>query len=410
MKTILKKSKVKIGVMIFLLMMNMLSPHGVYAYESVDITKKTSLTLTHMEEGHPMNGVEFKVYKVANMTPDANFHVVSEFEDARVSMSTSRTEESWTARAITLEGYLIQKMAEGNPISPTASGVTDSNGNVTMSNLEVGLYLIIGQSKQFDNKIYTPLATLISLPHLEENNIWNYSLSTKTKNAMEDQNNTGDSKSDLSVIKVWKDSGYESKRPEEVTVTLYGDGNEYSTIVLNEKNNWKHTWNNLENNVKWNLVEKNISSAYHVTAIRDGVTFIVTNTIVETPPIPPSGSIPPSDKPYFTLSYNGKLPSESTSPSEHPYLILFYQGKSPSESPLLSLEPGQSLPSLYMNPSKWALLQTGQDKNTSANVQLKLPQTGQLWWPVSYCSMCGLVLLLLGIKLRNKGEAAHVSQ
>jgi LPXTG-motif cell wall-anchored protein len=37
----------------------------------------------------------------------------------------------------------------------------------------------------------------------------------------------------------------------------------------------------------------------------------------------------------------------------------------------------------------------------------KLPQTGQLWWPVTLLAMCGLVALLLGLGLRKRGNDHH---
>ena len=315
-----------------LLVLGMSSSVSAFAYGTVDVSKKAALNLKHCVEDQPIGGVEFKLYRVADMTPDAKFHVVTEFEDARVSMSTDAAEESWSARAITLDSYLIQRRVEGAPIFPVASAITDETGRVMFSNLEVGLYLLIGEPKKIGKKVYTPLVTLISLPCLDASENWDYSPSVQTKIASDRHDRE---EIDISVVKVWKDTGHEKQRPSEVTVTLYGDDEEYSTVTLSEQTDWKHVWRGVDGNVVWKLVERNVPSNYHVVATREKMTFIVTNTFVESTP----------DRPE---------------------------------------EPSHSLP--------------------------PLPQTGQLWWPVPYLSAGGLVVLLLGIKTKSKGDNHHVSK
>lgn len=332
MKAFLKRKGSGPVFTVFFLVLCMVFPVTVRAYESVDTNKRAMLTLNHSAEGRPIGGVEFKIYRVADMTSAAEFYTVSEFKNAKVSMSAETTEESWSERAITLEAYLIQRESEGAPVLPTSSGVTDENGQLIFSNLETGLYLVVGKAKMVDKKEYTPLATLISLPYWLKDDHWNYSPSVFTKNSKETREN---SRMNLSVIKVWKDKGHEYQRPSEVTVVLYGNGEEYEVVKLNKQNSWKYSWDNLDMNISWRLVEKTIPENYTVTVVREENAFIVTNTFDEDTPGKPVK--PPSDQP-------------------------------------------------------------------------RLPQTGQLWWPVSYMSVFGLLFLLLGVKIKRKGNNKYESK
>ena len=86
-----------------------------------------------------------------------------------------------------------------------------------------------------------------------------------------------------SVIKVWNDKNYESKRPGSVTVTLKRNGENYDTQVLSETNSWQYEWDDLAkadadgNEYAWTLAEKSITG-YTASIALKGNTFVVTNS------------------------------------------------------------------------------------------------------------------------------------
>lgn len=361
--------------MVILLALSTVLPMTAFAYEKVIPDKTATLTINHRAKDVPISGVEFQLYRVARMTEDAKFQVESAFESCGISLSTDATEESWSARAVTMESYLISRIAANKPIPATASATTDRNGIATFSNLEVGLYLLVGKTKVVGAEIHTPLATFISLPTLLENNSWDYAPSIYTKNFSQPR---GEIDINLLAIKVWKDTGHEQQRPAEVTVTLYGDGAEYSTVKLNAANNWRHSWENLNSTTTWNLVEKNVPSNYTVTAIRDRNAFIVTNTYTETPP---DGMPPDRPTPY--------TPDKPTPPPPSPDV----PGTPPPDTPTPDTPPTDSpVPNIPTAPPPELT-----DSPT-------LPQTGQLWWPIPVLSACGLALFLIGVNLRKHGK------
>jgi hypothetical protein len=88
------------------------------------------------------------------------------------------------------------------------------------------------------------------------------------------------------------------------------------------------------------VVEQNVPTGYTVTTVQEGTTFVVTNTY--TPPASPT----PPDTP----------------------------GNTPTNTP-----PG------------------------TPNSNTKLPQTGQLWWPVTIMALLGLTLFVLGWGIHRRG-------
>jgi hypothetical protein len=259
------------------------------------------------------------------------------FEGAGVSLTSDDTADSWSASAATLESYLVQRASENAHIAPTATGKTDENGVVTFSGLEAGLYLLVGDQTTIGKNVYTPTATLVSLPSLDGIGAWRSDPSIYVKNSSQELVTPLDSVptyTDLTVIKIWKDEGHENERPASVTVTLYRNEEEYDTVTLSAENNWRYVWQIPDDTSRWHLVEKNIPENYTVTSAQDGNIFVVVNTFHEEPPDLP------------------ELPDIPDEPS------------------------GQ-----------------------------KLPQTGQLWWPVSILAVGGLITLLAGFGLRRKGDS-----
>ena len=97
---------------------------------------------------------------------------------------------------------------------------------------------------------------------------------------------------------MWDDDGNEASRPNYIVVQLLGNGEVVDTVVLSEQNNWEYTWEELDETVLWQVVERNVSDGYTVTVVQEGITFVVTNT---KPPVEPgpSPSVPPDDQPWL---------------------------------------------------------------------------------------------------------------
>lgn len=145
---------------------------------------------------------------------------------------------------------------------------------------------------------------------------------------------------ELTVLKLWKDVEGED-HPQSVTVELLRDGEVVETVTLDAGNNWMYTWKDLEEDHVWSVVEKEVPEGYTVTISKNGTAYIIENT-KQTPE--PTPTPPPSTEPTPT-------PVPTTPPPT----------------------PG-------------------------------LPQTGQLWWPVSLLAGSGVLFLMIGLLRRRYGE------
>lgn len=94
-------------------------------------------------------------------------------------------------------------------------------------------------------------------------------------------------KTSVSVTKKWV-GDTEASRPQEITVTLLANGEEYSTVTLKAENNWSYTWVDLpaedENfeNIVYTVKEKDLDG-YISTVEQTGENeFVITNRKAET--------------------------------------------------------------------------------------------------------------------------------
>lgn len=86
------------------------------------------------------------------------------------------------------------------------------------------------------------------------------------------------------VLKVWDDKGYESRRPKSVKVTLLQNGTAYDAQVLSESNGWQYTWDKLPKydkngiEINWTIREDAVSG-YVSSTRQNGFTFVLANSL-----------------------------------------------------------------------------------------------------------------------------------
>lgn len=336
-------------------------PVPAFAAGSIDTEKSATLKVSYQNNDTPMVGIQFDAYLVANIDESGELEPTETFKDYNVDIR-GKNDAAWKALASTLEGYIAR-----DKITPTASVKTDEQGIATFENMDLGLYLIMGEKYKSGKYTYTCKSFMVQLPSMDkENNVWNYAVSTNSKHeSSHDGGGGGSSTVSRKVLKVWKDTGYEEERPKEVTVQLLRDNEVYDTITLNADNNWEYTWSKLSNSYTWTVVEKELSD-YTVTVTKEGTTFVVTNTYDE------------SDTP--------DTPDEPGGPGDNPGGGSDDTPDTPSDEPTTSPDEPTTTPS---------------DEPTTTPEE-ELPQTGQLWWPVPVLTASGLLLIVIGL-LRRKG-------
>ena len=299
-----------------LLLVLLLLPMSVSAAGYVDLDRTTTVKFTAKYEGVAMEGMVLELYRVSDMDECGELTVREPFAPYASDLDIrGRNDAAWQAMAEKLERWVIL-----NPeIQPISQAVVEKDGVARLSGLPMGLYLVLTRSIEKDGYVYTVAPFFLVFPERDSRDQWNYDISASAKPAKNPKT------MDYQVIKLWEDSCHPEKRPETVTIQLYRDGQPCGDAVkLPEDGRWSHTWEDLDVNHKWTVVEETVSG-YKSEVAAEGTTFVVTNT----------------------LSHS----ATSTTPGK---------------------------------PSK-------------------LPQTGQLWWPVPLLLWAGVLCLVIGL-IRRRGS------
>lgn len=237
-----------------------------------------SITVEFRHETEPVAEASFEIYKAAEWN-GSKYSLIAPFNGYPVNLSDNPSSEEWKAAASTLSAY-----AARDNLTPLATAKTDADGRLKFENLSEGLYLLLGTPTKRDDTMFLPQPMLVSVPYKTKDGN-DYDVVTEPK--YDTEKITGE-KISRRALKVWKDKGNENKRPQEVTVQLLCDGKIYDEQILNAKNNWSYTWENLDSAHAWQLTEKEIPKDYTVKVTQEGITFTVTNTNNNPPPPPPS--------------------------------------------------------------------------------------------------------------------------
>lgn len=270
-----------------MLLLSVLPLQG-FAAGEIDTAAQCSLTISFTHEQHGVSGVEYEIYRVASVSADAQFTVEQAFAGYPVDF-TDLDDDRLAELASTLQGYVLS-----DALVPAASGKTDADGKLMFSDLQPGLYLVLGNRLEADGKIYKPVPFMICLPFEDKESVeWNYDPTVIPKFSVEDVPPSPETVK-IKVLKIWDDKGSEKVRPTKITVQLLCDGKPYSSVTLSKENNWSYSWENLDKNHDWTVVETKLDN-YTVKVKRQGNTFTLTNTYTK----PPEKPTEPSDEPII---------------------------------------------------------------------------------------------------------------
>lgn len=291
------------------------------AYGPIDLTKKSTLTIQYEWEK-----VEFRIYRVADVSERGQYTLVDPFNKYSIAM-VQKDQDGWRSVAQTLKDYIFR-----DSIPPLYRLKTDENGCIKLTDMEAGVYLVVGNNTSQGDFLYFPSPYLVMLPSPDGNDNWTNDVKTTVKYTTRPKNPRHGTV-ERKAIKIWDDDGNKSQRPAKIEVQLLRDGKVWKTVALSEQNNWKFQWRGLSSLHEWQIVEKEVPEGYEVSVERDGENgkVVITNKLVEIPTIPSTEETTPT-------------PEEETPPTETEIL----------------------------------------------------PQTGLIWWPAGVLASVGLVLLAAG--------------
>ncbi|MDO4490537.1 MAG: Cna B-type domain-containing protein [Lachnospiraceae bacterium] len=228
---------------------------------------------------YPVDGVRFRLYQVGEIQQDA-YVLTGEFAGYDVNLEDKAAGE-------TLAAYV-----ERDQLQPVAEAVSQ-DGMLKFEDLQQKIYLMTGETTIEDRVKWIPSAVLFSVPQADTETgelIWDITAGGKyTREELPPL-------VDISVEKIWKDTGYEKKRPASIKAQLLKDGQVYDTVELGKTNNWKHTWEKLDPEFTWTVVEEKVPDHYKVTIRNEKGVFVLENVYENgqtTPtPTPPNPNIP----------------------------------------------------------------------------------------------------------------------
>ena len=246
------------------------------------------------------------LYRVAEYEESGSFTLTEQFRKYPVSLE-QKSQEGWQGAADALADYIRR-----DGITADAVLVSGSDRTVCFTDLNRGLYLVLGQTTELQEdgktQIYEPQTALIALPEDSKETSEGtdpYQVTAVLKFEKNDkpgkpEEPEEEEETKIHVLKVWKQD-QEKERPDSIVVELLQTDVEGNTTVadrqtLTKENQWSYTWKNLSTLIRWSVSEADVPNGYTVAVTREGNTVVLTNTAKK--PGKSDGEVnPPSKKP-----------------------------------------------------------------------------------------------------------------
>ncbi len=355
-----------------------------------------SLTLVCVNDDVVLAGMQWKLYKVGERRNTAqNFIQTGDFAAFQINLRNLSVER------VTEAAQSFQAYAVANKIPPLREGITDQNGEVTFSGLDAGLYLLSGKLLKIDSYYYVPTTSLVEIKEDDENLRYD----AYPKFSYQVMNNTPRS---YTVRKVWlNDEDRINERPASIIVDLYKDEEYYDSVVLDESNGWKYRWIDDKGVSTWIVMEKEIPANYEMKVVYDvnddshyliensyfentDTTTTVTTTNTTTTNIVSNDTVTTT-----TATVSGPIGDGSATRTNTTTATTI-------SGPLGDGSATRTGTSTAQQSGGNTTLSSPDNNNGGGG---KLPQTGQLWWPVVPLSIGGVILIAAGLTIRVRKKS-----
>ncbi len=367
-------------------------PTRVAAMGLVDMSRKGSVEIEYLTD-RTMSDIEYRVYKIASISSNGQYKKYGDFENLDIKFDLD-TKEKWLELARTLS---VRVDDPWQTIEPTKTGRTNKDSIVKFEDLDLGMYLVVGENVTFsydgqDKKIkYVQSPLLVSIPTISENE-WKYDIKIRqTKYEAKDPKLV-----DRKVLKIWLDNGNKDKRPDSIVVDLLKDGKVHDTVTLSEKNNWRKRWDNLDSKFDWTVLERKVPAGYAVKYAKSGITLEIVNeytTRVVNTTTEPYVNTTTTKKDTTTKSgetTTSTREGETTTSSNEERTTVSTETTTESLTDIT----GDDVP----RGNETTVPSTTDDEIPDDPI----PQAGMLWWPVPVLVCAGVIMFIVGIIRKNK--------
>jgi len=302
-----------------------------------------SITLECSKDDTHIEGMRWKLFRAGERN-GSEFVLTGDFAECQADL-TDMSVENISHAAQTLESFAIARKLE-----PLAAGYTDKNGYLTFGGVTTGLYLAVGYPVEIEPYYYEPSPLVIEVS--ADSSDYHFDAYPKIVRMT-----MSDGVKSYTVKKVWVDDNNSfDVRPVNITVDLFRDEELYDTVTLSEENNWQYSWLSLETSYQWRVAERQVPENYEVMIEHNETQFLIRNRHKKV-----------TDGGTVTRTTTTTTVTVTTSTST-------VTGTSKTTPP------------------------------TTTTTKEKIPQTGQLWWPVLPLAIGGMLLVLTGLMLRPKRQ------
>lgn len=333
-----------------------------------DNNKSITLICTIGEEN--IAEIKWKLYRVGERK-NGEFVLTGDFAAYPVDLKDmSATNVSGAAQ--TLASYAV-----ADRIAVISEGFTDNNGSVTFSGLDNGLYLAVGSRSIQDPFVYIPAPLFIEVSSNSQD------LTFKAYPKIE-RITYSNERVTYTVKKVWidNDNAFDS-RPTYVTVDFYMDDKLYDTVTLTEDNNWENSWSDLDPNHEWHVIERMIPVGYEVRIEFNQSQYLIRNR-------------------HININHWGDVTQPTTSSTTTVSTTTTTADTTTSSDTTTSDDIKVTSASQTTTSNKTTTGKTTTKPPSDTGSKEKLPQTGQLWWPLLPLSLGGILMIFIGVKIKTK--------
>ena len=304
--------------------------------QSIAADLPCDLTLRYKDDTDALvHDYAVSLYRVAQLTESGEAKAVSGFEAYDISFAENDRMQSASA----LAAYVVR-----DKVTPDMTVKTDDSGEIALSGLQTGIYLVTSDILTQDNTTLSFQPLLLDLPMIDDKTgVYAYEVTALPKPVRREI------LKELNVLVLWKDTGFESKRPDSVTIELYRDGELFDTQTVNSANGWRYTWSDLSD------------SKLH------------------------AGAAPAADGDYSDATAQAK---DHLINGEHSWYVV--ERGADGYTVTYAVRPVNNT---------FVVINTFKAPETPAR---PLPQTGQLRWPVPFLAAAGVLMILLSYCIGRK--------
>ncbi|WP_026509679.1 Cna B-type domain-containing protein [Butyrivibrio sp. LC3010] len=353
----------------------------------IDMNRETTLSVYYYFDtvgdipGYgEMDGVNTKVYKIASISENGEFTLLPPYDSLGLEVSDMRSlanQEKWDT-IITEAGKCVAQ----NNIQPSYQGTSGNDGFTRLGKVDKGLYYGVSDplvKEGIQYKYFDFLSVVPGPSSIDENgnNLWDgtwtnaqYDVIAIPKRAA---NRLEEDPEVFAIHKQWVDDGGED-RPDSIKVKIFCDGAYAETVELSNENNWKYSWN-YEKGHTFTVEEENDNTGYTPTISQNENTIVIVNTKKPKRPDQPNEPEKPN-KP--------NKPGKPSKPNE-------------PVTPDTVDSPGGSTPPDDGGSVLGAIRKFVGELPEVLGAR-RLPQTGQLWWPIPVLAIMGIILIVLGFR------------